>query len=107
MRTLEQELKECIDQVDKNTKKLLAAISGLVSTLDYYDRPDEETIKFKMDILSSLNTDLINNSKQIEIHTYILIDKICMTNPDAEEYYKIKFNKPPKSNPDPGEIQDH
>lgn len=96
-------LKENIDQILNTIQEVNENTTGFINALDLCSDPDEKDLIILLNVTSSLNDviKIINN--RIEQSKSILIDSIYFIDPDAEEYYKIKFNKPPKSNPASGE----
>lgn len=100
-------LKENIDQIKKSIQKVNENTTGFINALDFCCDPDEKDLITLLNTTTVLNMIIMNCNECIEQSKDLLIDNIYFIDSNIEEYFKIKFNKHPNSNPDPGESQDH
>lgn len=84
-----------INKLNTNQRKMNDAFINFITVLNFFNRPEDETLQFKLNSIETLNSVITNITEYVEKTNNSLIDRVSLNDDQvkaAEEIYKIKFN---------------
>lgn len=93
---MDETLTEWIASIEANNQRVNEAIKGFISSMDYYNNQDPETVLWKLENAKLINAMQCWAAQKIEIWTREIIDEVKFTDAFSEEFIKaingISFN---------------